>query len=439
MLRRILIIAQAEIRAFVQTKAFLMSVMLMPLLMLGASVANRRLQNVDARPRTFAVLDGTGVLFDVIEAAAIQRDRAIAAGDAAADAGAERFVPTRGAREGESLDDARLRLSDAIRSGELFAFVELPRELTAMEPHAGGDVTITYVSDSPAYLNLRGWLEKILAKEVRRQRYRALGLEASSVDALERAWSLESRGPWRRGAAGDAEAAPVDKLRDVVVPVAASLLLFMLVMISTPYLLQAVIEEKASRISEVLLGSVSPFELMMGKLLASVAVSLGLGAVYVTGALRVAAGMGYAGLVSPRMVAFFFLFLILAMFIYGSIYLAVGAACSELKEAQSLLMPVVLLVIVPPFFLFRVILESPSGALSTGASLVPTATPFLMLLRVGLHPTPPAWQVALSVVTTLGAAVICVWAAGRVFRVGLLAQGKAPSLVQLARWVVAGK
>ena len=164
-------------------------------------------------------------------------------------------------------------------------------------------------------------------------------------------------------------------------------------------------------------------------------VSLGLGAVYVAGTLRAAASLGYAGLVSPRMVAFFFLFLILAMFIYGSIYLPWARRARSSKGAEP-----------PdagrPRSSFRrssvpchprVTDERPS------ARPFPTATPFLMLLRVGLHPAPPVWQVALSVALTLTAAVACVWAAGRVFRVGLLAQGKAPSLFELARWVFSGR
>ena len=75
--------------------------------------------------------------------------------------------------------------------------------------------------------------------------------------------------------------------------------------------------------------------------------------------------------------------------------------------------------------------------MSVGMSLFPPATPYIMLLRMALQPAPPTWQVALGVVLTLLTATACVWAAGKIFRTGLLMQGKAPTFGERARWVVA--
>ena len=82
-------------------------------------------------------------------------------------------------------------------------------------------------------------------------------------------------------------------------------------------------------------------------------------------------------------------------------------------------------------------MENPSSPLSVGASLFPFATPFLMLLRMLLHPAPPPWQVGLSVALTTLTAVACVWAAGKIFRTGLLMQGKAATFGEMVRWVMA--
>jgi ABC-2 type transport system permease protein len=116
--------------------------------------------------------------------------------------------------------------------------------------------------------------------------------------------------------------------------------------------------------------------------------------------------------------------------------MAVGAACSELKDAQSLMMPVMILSMLPAFC-WTMILNNPNGPASVGLSLFPPATPFLMLLRMLLQPSPPAWQVGLSVVLTTLTSLACVWAAGKVFRTGILMQGKAATLGEMARGVVA--
>ena len=143
----------------------------------------------------------------------------------------------------------------------------------------------------------------------------------------------------------------------------------------------------------MLLGSWAPTELMSGKLLGSVAVSLLLGVIYLSGGITVAARMGYAGAIAPSLIVSFLVFLVLAMLLYGSVSMAVGAACNDVKDAQNLMLPVMLPLMMPMFVMAPVI-ESPSSALSVGMSLFPPAPPLVMLLRVGVHPARPVWAVA---------------------------------------------
>jgi ABC-2 type transport system permease protein len=107
-----------------------------------------------------------------------------------------------------------------------------------------------------------------------------------------------------------------------------------------------------------------------------------------------------------------------------------------MKDAQSLMFPVMMLALLPTFF-WTVVLSKPSSPISVGISLFPPATPFLMLMRLALSPAPPPWQVGLSVVLTTLTAILCVWASAKIFRVGLLMTGKAPSFAELAKWIVA--
>jgi ABC-type Na+ efflux pump permease subunit len=133
-------------------------------------------------------------------------------------------------------------------------------------------------------------------------------------------------------------------------------------------------------------------------------------------------------------VVLFLVFMSLAVLFYGSIFIAVGAACSDLKDAQSLITPV-MLVAVLPMFAWQVVLKSPTSTFSTLISLFPPATPFMMQLRLAVQPGPPWWQVALAITLTAAASVGCVWAAGRIFRVGILAQGKSAGFGQMFKWI----
>ena len=118
----------------------------------------------------------------------------------------------------------------------------------------------------------------------------------------------------------------------------------------------------------------------------------------------------------------------------GAKIIAIGAMCSDLKDSQAMMQPVMILLTLP-LLMSAVVLRAPGSTVAVAASLFPTATPFLMLMRLALTPPPPLWQLVLSIVLTVGTAAVLVWAAGRIFRVGLLMQGKPPNLPELLRWI----
>lgn len=426
-LAKILAVAETEFRAMVRSKAFIISIVVLPILILGLSFAQRQIsERSDTSTRRFVVMDPSGRYYDAIAAAAQKRDAEMAAPAAHAPRKPP-FAPERVDVGGRSLDEVRVALSERVRKEELFAFVEIPAEPDREK--------LLYYSDHPASDDLPDWLQKTLDETLRDQRYRAAHLDAGLIDALSRRVSTESLGLWTRDASGRIHPAEKqDNIRAVVIPMAAVFLLFFFVVSSAPQLMNSVLTEKTSRISEVLLGSLTPTELMTGKLLGSVAVSLLLGAIYLSAGLAVAARMGFAGAVPPALVAWFLVFLVLAMLLYGSVSMAIGAACNDVKDAQNFMLPMMLPLMIPMMVLLPVI-QSPSSSFSVAMSLFPPATPLVMLLRVALHPTAPWWQVALGAGLTMMTAAICIWAAGKIFRVGLLAQGKSASVAQMARWI----
>jgi ABC-2 type transport system permease protein len=141
--------------------------------------------------------------------------------------------------------------------------------------------------------------------------------------------------------------------------------------------------------------------------------------------------------VSAAMMGWFAVYLPLVVLLFGAIFIAIGAACNDLKDSQNMMTPVMLFIMVP-VFTWGAVLRAPDSTLALGLSLFPTAAPFLMLLRIALQPGPPLWQILLSVGLTALTTLAVVWAAGRIFRTGILMQGKSASVAEMIRWVKAG-
>ncbi len=430
-MRRILIIARSEFLTAVRAKGFLVGILLMPVLFGGTilvqHVVDRQSNGIERR---VAVIDGTGQLFEPLErAAAIWNQGNRDGGKKVVDG--PRFALERVPDGALRQADQELQLSERVRAGSIFAFVELPAGLLG----AGSDVKIRYYSAAPAYRDLPDWLQRTVLKEVVVRRFEQAKVSPLVVAALLKPIATEELGLLDRAPDGSVRAAQtIDRVRTEGIPVALMFLLFLIVVMTAPPLLNSVLEEKMSRISEVLLGSVTPFELMAGKLLSSTAVSVTLSLVYLAGAAVTAQRWGYLDAIEPRLVAWFIGFLLLSVLTFGSIFIALGSACSDLRDAQSLMTPAMMLMMLPAFT-WTAVLRAPQSGFAIGASLFPLATPFLMFLRLSLPERPPAWQLALGIGLCLVTVSAVLWAAGRVVRVGLLMQGKGASFAELWRWI----
>jgi ABC-2 type transport system permease protein len=435
---KIWVVASTEFGSSIRTKSFIVGILLLPIIM-GASILLQLFvaQRVDTKTRSFAVVDRTGDLYPAIERAA-QAYNAQAIGSKG-QAVRPRLAPSRAG----AADAAVLELSDRIRRGDLDAYVVIPADAIQAPPlGAPRAPAMEYHSDNPNDDVVRGWLAPAVNAEVRARRFRGAGMDQAVAERLNQPLAIENLGLVARqesatgGQAAIKAAEKVDPIRTAAVPAVLMFVMFFVIMTSAPQLLNSVLEEKMSKISEVLLGSITPFELMMGKLLGNTGIAMVLAALYIGGGYATAAYYGYADVVSAWLLGALGLYLVMAILLYGSLYMAVGSACSELKDAQSLMMPVMLLSMLP-VFVWTAVLKNPSSPLSVGMSLFPPASPFLMLMRLALRPAPPAWQVVLSVVLTTLTALAIIWAAGKIFRTGLLMQGKPPTFAELARWVMA--
>ena len=258
-----------------------------------------------------------------------------------------------------------------MRRDELFAFVEIPPEV--LTASGSDEPRLQYYTQYPTYQALPDWLRREVSRAVADRRLSALGADPAETRRLLEPVPMDRKGLVVRTADGKVSTAEkVDALRAFAMPAIAMFLLFGLVMSSAPQLLNSVIEEKTSRISEVLLGSVSAFHLMLGKLLGSVAVTMVLAVIYIGGGLLIAAQADYFGLIRWSLIPWFGLFLVIAVFLYGAMFIAIGAACSEVKDAQGMMMPAMILAMFP-IFLWLQVAQNPDSAMSVGFSLFPFA------------------------------------------------------------------
>jgi len=216
-------------------------------------------------------------------------------------------------------------------------------------------------------------------------------------------------------------------------PFISGILLFIGVMVGGQTLLTSTVEEKSSRVVEVLLAAVSPVELMWGKLIGQLGVGLIMMAAYLALGVSALAQFALSGLLDPMLIVYLVVFYFIAYLVYGALMLAVGAAVNQMADAQSLMGPIMML-LVAPYVLTGVIGQAPNSAFSVALSFIPPVNSFAMLARLATSTPPPTWQVLATIAVGLLSAAGTVWFAAKIFKIGLLMQGKPPSFATLVRW-----
>jgi len=220
---------------------------------------------------------------------------------------------------------------------------------------------------------------------------------------------------------------------NMLMPMGFMMLLFMSVMTSGQYLLTSTVEEKSNRVVEVLLSAVSAMELMTGKILGQMAVGLLVLSLYAGLGLLALVSFATLGLIDPVLIVFLLIFYVLAFFTFASLMAAVGSAVNEMREAQSLMMPI-MMVLVVPMMLWLPLSRDPNSMLAVVLSFVPPLNSFVMLLRMASQSPPPMWQAWASIAVGVCGVYASVWFAAKIFRVGLLMYGKPPTFGTLVKW-----
>lgn len=224
-----------------------------------------------------------------------------------------------------------------------------------------------------------------------------------------------------------------NKVLNLVLPGAFMILLLVSVLTSGQYLLTSTVEEKSNRVAEVLLSAVSPMELMTGKILGQMGVGFLVLLLYAGLGMLALVSFATLGLIEPYLLVFLLIFYILAYFTFASLMAAIGSAVNEIREAQSMMMPVMMGLMVP-WILWMPLSREPNSTLAVVLSFLPPFSSFVMLLRMSSVAPPPMWQPWVSIVIGVGGVYAAVWFAAKVFKVGLLMYGKPPSFGTLVKW-----
>jgi ABC-2 type transport system permease protein len=322
-------------------------------------------------------------------------------------------------------------LSEQIRQGRLDGFLEVPKDILEGE-------AATFHSQSPEDFQTNRAISRAVDNAVIGRRLGDRGIHVDNLSDIVRGVDLSLV---RVTKTGESE----EKGEGLLVRLSIVMILYITLLAYGVMTMRSVLEEKTTRIVEILASSVKPFHLLSGKILGVAAVGLTQYLIWtLSAALIFAYGAAVGSAFRPGASAPSFhlpasflvyplIFFLAGYFLYASLYAALGAMVSSEEELQQVQLPVTLVLVVS-FILYPIILRAPNSPLAVTLTMIPLFSPILMVFRITVQ-TPPFWQIALSLAICVATTVGVIHVSARIYRVGILMYGKRPSLVELLRWL----
>ena len=447
-MNRILLVARREFMATLSNRGFLIGLFIFPALIALAVVAGPRLLSAATQPKVvgqITVIDLTGRVVPILRSTlapegirARRRENAVRTmrnlpGGAASEAVIQRAigaVPELTLVERPADADVAAEkesLSSADPAARSLALVVIHRN-AAEAANGSGDFG-TY--DLYASRGLNGDTETALYESMREALVQArLGVAALDPQRIQTMTRVTRPNSVIVSVEGEQKS---ERRITQALPFVVGMLLFIGVITGGQTLMTSTVEEKSSRVVEVLLSAVSPFQLMAGKLIGQLGIGLIALSIYLGLGLLALYSFATLGIIDPMLIVYLLMFFLITYLVFGALMMSIGAAVNEIQEAQSLMGPVLLLLMIP-YMLSPMIGRAPNSPLSLALSFIPPVNTITMMTRMASDSPPPAWQVWLTLVIGLGGACAAVWFAGKVFKVGLLMHGKPPNVATLIRW-----
>jgi ABC-2 type transport system permease protein len=325
-------------------------------------------------------------------------------------------------------DQIRAELDQRLSAKEIDGYIILPPDFLT-------NGKVEFFNRNPGDFVSQGRLVSALNRAAREQRLIHANIDSKTRQGLFQPVELQSV---KIGAGGQAR----DSGESFALVFGVGFIMYVAILMYGQIVLGAVIEEKETRIAEILFSSVKPFPLMMGKLVGVSLVALTQLAIwglafsalaFFGGSLLAAKGVkGTIPSIPLSQYIYFALFFLLGYFIYATLYALVGSMVTTAQEGGQLAMPIVLLLAVS-FYVFFPVSRSPDSAFSFWTSMFPFTAPVAMLVRI-VTQTPPFWQIALSLLIGFSTMLSIMWVTARIYRVGMLMYGKRASITEALRW-----
>lgn len=430
------LIIKREYLTKVKNKSFVIMTFLSPIIMIALiSVVAYLSQLNNDKVRVITVLDESKLVQDIFE---------------------NSEHTTYNILENMSLEDARGLVKETEGTGLLHI-----KKLS--EGHADSNAITFYSEESPS-LNLISGIESQIENKLTNIKLENQGVDVSLIKASKVNLEIAQE-------SFDGEkTSKIDSVIKLIFGGAAGYLLFMFIIIYGNMIMRSVIEEKTSRIIEVIISSVKPVQLMLGKIIGTSLAGITQFVVWLIlgGALMTVAsfifGVDMAQMQTPQqemmqqamenpemnlqiqnvanafynlpltnLIIAFVLFFIGGYLLYSSLYAAIGAAVDNETDTQQFMMPIMVPLVLAVYIGIFTVIEDPHGTVSTVFSFIPLTSPVVMLMRIPFGV--PIWQQLVSLLLLIGTFMFTVWFAAKIYRVGILMYGKKPSYKELIKWI----
>ncbi len=448
-MRKFLAVVKHEYKKIVLKWSFIIGTLLFPIIAAGFAVVPAIIFSIKGEPTRIAIVDQSGKIAERLkknlspERMAEKFEKSAKESLTEIDTsqkeqirrGSEQlsaaFVFTDYDFAGKSEEQIRRELSEKITAKELEGYLMIPKNLDAAD--AKYEFRSRKAGDFGGERNLRDALNEA----VRSERLAGANISETQLKDLSRNVDFDSKSLDEKGGEKDSDGIFFASL-------IIGLMIYITLAIYGQMILAAVVEEKETRIAEILFSSARPFELMMGKLvgvglagLTQLAIWIG-SALLLLGFLAVQGGggaelIGAVPSITPLMIILFFVYFLLGFFIYASIFALIGSMVTTVQEGGQFSFPPIMLLLVGFYFSFAVI-RDPNSQLSFWVSIAPFFAPITMPVRI-LAETPPLWQIGLSIFINAAAIAGLIWLAARVYRVGMLMYGKRATIPEVWKWI----
>jgi ABC-2 type transport system permease protein len=440
-MRKFLAVIKREYLQRVRTKFFVVATVLGPIMMALFTVVPVYIANIPAGGATrLAVIDQSGKIYqrfhDALTREPVDSEDEEDPGSnqqdtksRSAEFGKPEFTVEQVLLDGRSLDEAKRQLSERVRANELDAYVVL-------SPNILTDGKAEFYGRNTGDIFTRGEVASRLTIALREERLAEQNIDQRLLREASRrvamiSTKISARGEEKVTGSG------------FMMVFSFGLLIYLSVLMYGQIVLGAVIEEKETRIAEILFSSMGSFPLMMGKLIGVSLVALTQLSIWGLAFLLFAAfGVGIMAAqgmpltlpaVPPIVFVYFALYFLLGYFLYSTIYALIGSMVTTTQEGGQLALPVVLMLVAGFYFVFPII-RSPNSSLAFWASMFPFLAPMTMMVRITTE-TPPVWQIVLSLAIGFATVIGLIWVAARIYRVGMLMYGKKATIPEVWRWV----